>query len=640
MSGSPGDELIESYIEEVKSYVPMLVKGIESLKNKPDQSDVLEETHRLVHTIKGASAMVGINGLSHIAYHVEEALEDIMEGKRPFSDEAYHLLTSAVDQFDLYCKDYIDKGVDAKKMFMETAIAVRRFRGLPKDGDEDALKAQFSTIPVREGGGPEEIDSENSSEIVFAPLTDDPVELETISDLEVPDDEIVIPDDDTFLSDEAIPDDEIIPGLDAIPDEEDIIPDIVDLIGNDDFPDLAAIPESNNLPEDIAIPDINDMPDFTIPDEPEALPEDDIDFTEVEPAAPPIPDLPPELIESFREEAEEHLDELSRSLTDLEQQITGAMPLSADQKEIVRQVRRNVHTIKGASAVIGLTNISNFAHSWEDFLDWIYESSGFADPEIMSTMLDSADLLQSIVEQPQDPKTNESGILKQKYASFMEQTGGQVGVSLQDTVAEPAIPETPVPEDPPPPTTIDLPPELIQSFNEEAEEHLEELCQSLSDLESEIEEPTVLSNDQKEVIRKVRRNVHTIKGASAVIGLTNISTFAHCWEDLLDWIYESSGEIDPETISMMVDSADLLQRIVENPGDPQTTRVNDFKTKVQPNHGRNPIPVKKQTPEPEPITEPPPQPANDIRPAAGTDPELQRRSGRASRRAFSIVIRS
>ena len=74
MSQPPNTEMIKGFIEEVQSYIPSLIGGLESLEEAPDLSEALEETHRLVHTIKGASSMVGLAGLSQVAFQMEEYL--------------------------------------------------------------------------------------------------------------------------------------------------------------------------------------------------------------------------------------------------------------------------------------------------------------------------------------------------------------------------------------------------------------------------------------------------------------------------------------------------------------------------------------------------------------------------------------
>ena len=78
MARPPKTEMITDFIEEVKSYIPSLIGGLESLEKSPDRSEALDETYRLVHTVKGASSMVGLSGLSQIAFQMEEYLEDVI----------------------------------------------------------------------------------------------------------------------------------------------------------------------------------------------------------------------------------------------------------------------------------------------------------------------------------------------------------------------------------------------------------------------------------------------------------------------------------------------------------------------------------------------------------------------------------
>ena len=130
MSMPPKIEMIKDFFEEVGSYIPTLINGLESLKNEPGQNEALEESHRLVHTIKGASSLVGLNGLSHIAFQMEEYLEDIVEGKQEFSDQAFNTMQKTVELFRQYCLGYMNGGVASRAMLKETVISFRRTRGL------------------------------------------------------------------------------------------------------------------------------------------------------------------------------------------------------------------------------------------------------------------------------------------------------------------------------------------------------------------------------------------------------------------------------------------------------------------------------------------------------------------------------
>jgi len=84
-----------------------------------------------------------------------------------------------------------------------------------------------------------------------------------------------------------------------------------------------------------------------------------------EPAAaaspPSTTDFSGEMIEIFRCEAEEHIAAVQAELTALERDPT--------QSHRMVEVRRSVHTLKGAAGVVGLDSASTLAHRLEDVLD-------------------------------------------------------------------------------------------------------------------------------------------------------------------------------------------------------------------------------------------------------------------------------
>jgi chemosensory pili system protein ChpA (sensor histidine kinase/response regulator) len=115
---------------------------------------------------------------------------------------------------------------------------------------------------------------------------------------------------------------------------------------------------------------------------------------------------------------------------------------------------------------------------------------------------------------------------------------------------------------------VELPQEeLLEGFYQEAEEHFQTLGEAMNALEMQIHDQTQLTPSYKELLRLIRRAVHTIKGAAAIIKLTDIADWGHAYEDLLDWLYEEAEQIDPEVIQILVESADMLERFVTTPDD-------------------------------------------------------------------------
>src|SRR6185369_8881300 len=92
------------YIEEVQTYIPIIKNGIENLQTASNKREIFDEIYRLVHIINGASAMVGVNGLSQVADCMETALEQIQEGQLALSAEAFTAMRMTAERFDQYCR--------------------------------------------------------------------------------------------------------------------------------------------------------------------------------------------------------------------------------------------------------------------------------------------------------------------------------------------------------------------------------------------------------------------------------------------------------------------------------------------------------------------------------------------------------
>ena len=96
-----------------------------------------------------------------------------------------------------------------------------------------------------------------------------------------------------------------------------------------------------------------------------------------------------------------------------------------------------------------------------------------------------------------------------------------------------------------------IPVELKQIFQEEAEEHLLYIYESLDSLKQ--------SPRNKEAVSQVRRSAHTLKGAAGAVGMEAITRLSHRMEDLLDHVAEQPRGIDSDHRYLLLETADLLQ---------------------------------------------------------------------------------
>src|SRR5574344_3043308 len=93
--------------------------------------------------------------------------------------------------------------------------------------------------------------------------------------------------------------------------------------------------------------------------------------------------------------------------------------------------------------------------------------------------------------------------------------------------------------------------ELLKDFFTEAEQQVE-------NLESNI---LVIENDPSnhEAIDEIFRAAHTLKGGSATVEMTELSTFTHAVEDLLDELRSGTVTVTEPVVDILLSSIDIIK---------------------------------------------------------------------------------
>jgi chemosensory pili system protein ChpA (sensor histidine kinase/response regulator) len=110
-----------------------------------------------------------------------------------------------------------------------------------------------------------------------------------------------------------------------------------------------------------------------------------IDGVEIIPSTP----VDAELAEVFSLEAQEHLETIARQAATLE-----PGPINKDS---IQELRRAVHTLKGAAGAVGYLGASKLAHRMEDLLDRLYEGESELSEQAVRTLASSSDALHDII---------------------------------------------------------------------------------------------------------------------------------------------------------------------------------------------------------------------------------------------------
>ncbi|HEU4391431.1 MAG TPA: Hpt domain-containing protein, partial [Blastocatellia bacterium] len=155
-------EVLVGFIAESKGYLPEILRGIEEFRADATMVARLEESHRHIHTIKGASSMVGLSVLSHVAYQFEEALEDLAGGRILITDESLILIVNTLAQIEGYLDGVLCGMHQDRPFFVDATRAIRSLRGLPPEDEEATLASILGAI--EEPGSQEQAGSVHPAE--------------------------------------------------------------------------------------------------------------------------------------------------------------------------------------------------------------------------------------------------------------------------------------------------------------------------------------------------------------------------------------------------------------------------------------------------------------------------------------------
>ena len=147
--------------------------------------------------------------------------------------------------------------------------------------------------------------------------------------------------------------------------------------------------------------------------------------------------------------------------------------------------------------------------------------------------------------------------------------------------------------------------ELLAMFVQEAGEHLGTIEPDLLVLEQNG------SDTEPEIINRLFRGVHSIKGSAGFFGLTAISSLSHVMENLLGKVREHSIEPTAELTDSLLAGMDKLKGMIENVADSETIDATEEKSAIQAIlDGKVGAPPPQQKPSAAtPAPEPPPEPA-------------------------------
>ncbi len=111
-TGMPSDEMaqyLQMYLDETTEQLDALVESLLVLETRPTDAEQLNEAFRLIHSVKGSSAMMGLDGVTVLTHHLENHFERLRSGLQALDQTAMGLILRCID-FLRECNDRLRKG--------------------------------------------------------------------------------------------------------------------------------------------------------------------------------------------------------------------------------------------------------------------------------------------------------------------------------------------------------------------------------------------------------------------------------------------------------------------------------------------------------------------------------------------------
>lgn len=161
--------------------------------------------------------------------------------------------------------------------------------------------------------------------------------------------------------------------------------------------------------------------------------------------------------------------------------------------------------------------------------------------------------------------------------------------------------------------------ELLEGFLTETTELIEKLDDDLITLEK--------ASDDTDLMNRIFRSIHTIKGASSFLGFDLLVKVAHKTEDVLNRLRKGELVVTPEIMDVILEATDLVKLLVSDikAGEIQEREIDGTISKLLPFLSDNAGAAQKTAAPVQPVSEtPPPEvaevPVSEAQPSSGAAP--------------------
>jgi len=144
------DEFRQAFVEEARDIVAELESCLLALNQSPGDKELVGRTFRALHTIKGSGSMFGFDELAAFTHNLENAFDEVRNGKLQVTPELINLSLAALDQIKAMLEPAAGGSAPSAEVAAEILARVRQLTGK----NETHVAAAQGAAPVTPATAP------------------------------------------------------------------------------------------------------------------------------------------------------------------------------------------------------------------------------------------------------------------------------------------------------------------------------------------------------------------------------------------------------------------------------------------------------------------------------------------------------
>ena len=151
-------EMWQDFQVEVEENLQEFEPNLLLLEQQPDDSSILNDCFRNMHSIKGAANYMGLGGIAGIAHAIENLFDDARQGRHRLDQDAFNLMLRCVDRFKALLQDIAEHQEET----LDTGDLIELIKAYSRQDAADDMPAEETAREV----SPDNEESQEDQELM------------------------------------------------------------------------------------------------------------------------------------------------------------------------------------------------------------------------------------------------------------------------------------------------------------------------------------------------------------------------------------------------------------------------------------------------------------------------------------------